>query len=127
MSTQRHENMNPVRLFSLLSDLRSERDEHPLEFNQVAYEYLLRFCEVNRSSLIDRIDKECLERPTPMLIRQMATLLLKKWVMERDYRYLNLLYKFRKNSYFSYFPKDELSRNLRIQLEQTLNREIKYE
>lgn len=127
MSTQQHENMNPVRLFSLLTDQRWELDASPVEFHDAAYEYLLRFCEVNRNALIDRIDKERSKQPTRVLIRRMAMLLLRKWDLDRDYRFLNLLYKFKAKRYLDHFPKDSSSRNLQTRLDQTLSRELNHD
>jgi hypothetical protein len=115
--------LNPSQLFSLLTDPAWAHDAVPASFFDVDYEYLLRFCEVNRNSLIDRIEKEGVSHPTPVLIYRICQLLLFKWDEERDYRFLNLLYKFRVKRYMDNFPNDAAGRELRSQLDHTLNQE----
>jgi hypothetical protein len=127
MSTISPDPMSPTRLFSLLTDPAWERDAAPVEFSDAAYEYLLRFCEVNRSGLIDRIEKERVGQPIPILIHRISQLLLVKWDEERDYRFLNLLCKFKTKRYLDYLPKVAASIALRIQLDQTLSRELHHD
>ena len=126
MSVSSPDAMTPSRLFSLLTDPAWSDGTTLVPFSDVAYEYLLRFCEVNRNSLIDRIEKEGVGLPTPVLIHRICQLLLNKWNGERDYRFLNLLYKFRTNCYMDNLPIDATGRALRVQLDQTLIRELRY-
>lgn len=118
------EAMNPSRLLSLLTDPAWSHDATLVPFSDAAYEYLLRFCEVNRNDLIDRIEKEGISEPTSVLIHRISYLLLDKWNTERDYRFLNLLYKFRAKRYLDQFSKDAPVSAMRIQLDQALNSEI---
>lgn len=127
MSVSSPDTMNPARLFSLLTGPAWAHDAAPVAFSDVAYEYLLRFCEVNRNGLIDRIEKEGVSHPTPVLIHRISQLLLDKWNGERDYRFLNLLYKFRAKRYLDHFPKDAAGAALRAQLDQTLSRELRHD
>lgn len=126
MSVSSPDAMNPSRLFSLLTDPAWSHDATLVAFSDLAYEYLLRFCEVNRNSLIDRIEKEGITVPTSVLINRICQLILDKWNGERDYRFLNLLFKFRAKRYLDKFPKNVAASTLRTQLEQTLNRELRY-
>jgi hypothetical protein len=111
----------------MLTDSAWTHDVAPEVFSGAASEYLLRFCEINRNVLIERIAKEGVGLPTPVLIQRICQLLLYKWNCERDYRFLNLLYKFRTNSYMGIFPNDAAGRALRAQLDQTLICELRYE
>lgn len=119
--------MNPSRLFSLLTDPAWEQGVSPVAFSDKAYEYLLRFCEVNRNGLIDRIEKEGVSHPTPVLINRINQLLLDKWERERDYRFFNLLCKFRAKRYLDNLPNDSVGSALRKQLDQTLRRVLGYD
>jgi hypothetical protein len=127
MSVSSPDAMYPSRLFSLLTDPAWSHDANLVAFSDLAYEYLLRFCEVNRNGLIDRIEKECVSHPTPVLMHRICQLLLDKWNGERDYRFLNLLYKFRTKRYLENLPKDAAGSALRAQIDQTLNRELRYD
>ena len=127
MSVSSPDAMNPSRLFSLLADPAWSHDATLVAVSDLAYEYLLRFCEVNRNSLIDRIEKERISVPTSVLIHRICKLLLDKWNGERDYRFLNLLYKFRAKRYLDQFPKDAAASALRAQLDQTLNWEVRHD
>lgn len=126
MSDSSTNNMSPSRLFSLLTAPAWTHDAALLEFSDEAYEYLLRFCEVNRNGLINRIEKLGVDHLTPVLIYRISQLLLDKWNRQRDYRFLNLLYKFRTKRYLDQFPKDAAARVLRAQVEQTLSREFRH-
>ncbi len=121
------EAMNPSQLFSLLTDPAWSHNASLVAFSDLAYEYLLRFCEVNRNSLIDRIEKEGISEPTSVLIYRICQLLFDKWNGERDYRFLNLLYKFRAKRYLDQFPKDAAASALRAQLDQTLSWELRHD
>lgn len=127
MSVSSPDAMNPSRLFSLLTDPAWSHDATLMAFSDLAYEYLLRFCEVNRNSLIDRIEKEGISEPTSVLIYRICQLLFDKWNGERDYRFLNLLYKFRAKRYLDQFPKDAAASELRAQLDQTLSWEVRHD
>ena len=127
MSVSSPDAMNPSRLFSLLTDPAWSHDATLVPFSAVAYEYLLRFCEVNRNRLIDRIEKEGIGEPTSVLIYRISQLLLSKWTGERDYRFLNLLYKFRAKRYLDQFPKGAAASALRAQLDQTLSWELRHD
>lgn len=127
MSVSPPDIMSPSRLFSLLTDPAWAHTFAPVTFSDMVYEYLLRFCEINRNGLIERIEKEEVSHPTPVLIHRICQLLLAKWDAERDYRFLNLLYKFRTKRYLDYFPKDVAGSALRAQINQTLNRELRYD
>ncbi|MBC3936342.1 hypothetical protein H8K47_13300 [Undibacterium sp. CY7W] len=127
MSVPLPDTMNPTRLFSLLTDPAWEHDAAVLAFSDGAYEYLLRFCEVNRNGLIERIEKAGVSFPTPILIHRISRLLLNKWDQEKDFRFLNLLYKFKKKRYLDHFPNDAASNALRVQLDQTLSRELSHD
>lgn len=119
--------MNPARLFALLAEPAWTRDTAPVDFSDAAYEYLLRFCEVNRNDLIKRIEKERCAQSTNLLIQRFSQLLLSKWEKERDYRFLNLLYKFRAKHYLDHFPKDSASATLRDRLDDILRRELHHD
>lgn len=127
MSATSPDRMNPTRLLSLLTDPAWAGSDSPLELSDEAYEYLLRFCEVNRHGLVERIEKERAVQPTPVLIYRISQLLLKKWDSERDYRFLNLLYKFKTKHYLEHFPKDVASAALRSRLDQALSRELHHD
>lgn len=127
MSVPSPNSMNATRLFSLLTDPAWAHNAASVEFSDAAYEYLLRFCEVNRNGLIDRIDKERVSHPTPILIHRISQLLMDKWDEEKDYRFLNLLYKFKTKRYLDHFPKDAASTALRAKLDQTLSRELRHD
>lgn len=127
MSVSSPDAMNPSRLFSLLTDPDWSHDATVVPFSDMAYEYLLRFCEVNRNDLIDRIEKEGIGEATSVLIYRISQLLLNKWTGERDYRFLNLLYKFRAKRYLDQFPKVAVASALRAQLDQTLSWELRHD
>lgn len=127
MSISSPDAMNPSRLFSLLTDPAWSHDAALVPFSDVAYEYLLRFCEVNRNGLLDRIEKEGISESKSVLLQRISQLLLDKWDGERDYRFLNLLYKFRAKSYLDQLPKDTADSTLRAQLDQTLNWELRHD
>jgi hypothetical protein len=116
--------MNPSRLFQLLTDPAWSHDATLVPFSALAHEYLLRFCEVNRNGLIDRIEKEGVSEPASVLIHRISQLLLNKWTGERDYRFLNLLFKFRAKRYLDQFPKSAAAIALRAQIDQTLRWEL---
>lgn len=117
--------MNPARLLALLTDQRWPLDVSPVALHDPAYEYLLRFCEVNRNALIERLDKEGVAVPTAVLLHRMTQLLLQKWDQERDYRFLNVLCKFKAKRYLDHFPKNSLSQGLKARVEQIISREFK--
>lgn len=121
------ETVNFSQLFSKLKDPSWSSDAKSLDFSEATYEYLLRFCEVNRNCLIDRIDKAGDRHQTPILIQRISQLLLDKWIRDTDYRMLNLLYKFRTNRYLDHFPKDAVSRDLRAKLDKTLHQELNHD
>jgi hypothetical protein len=124
MSATSPDRMNPQRLISLLTDPAWEGIDTPLDVSDTVTEYLLRFCEVNRHDLLDRIGRERADQPTPVLIYRISQLLLKKWDSERDYRFLNLLYKFKAKRYLDHFPKNAASATLRSSVEKALSQEL---
>lgn len=121
------ETMTPTRLLCLLMDSDWGRDGRLKVFSGVEYEYLLRFCEVNRNNLINRIEKEEISYPTSVLIYRICRLLIDKWTQEKDFRFLNLLYKFRTRGYFNNFPKNEDGYKLNTQIQLELNRVLSYD
>ena len=126
MSTLSQDFMNPSRLFSLLTDSDWLHEASLVSFSAEAYEYLLRFCEVNIHALVDRIEKEGVAVSSSVLIYRISRLLMEKWIKERDYRFLNLLYKFKAKHYLDEFPKDLIASAFRDQLDQALRLELRH-
>ena len=124
MNATSAEAMNATRLFSIFTDAAWVREQCTVELCDTACEYLLRFCEVNRGTLIRRIEKERTGLPAGLLLYRICRLLLQKWNKDKDYRFLNLLYKFETRRYLGKFPNDAVSVAFRAQLRQTLSREL---
>ena len=124
MSAPSPDTMNPSRLFSLLTDPAWSQDVALVPVSNEAYEYLLRFCEVNRNGLIARIEKEGISEPTSILIYRISQLLFNRWALERDYRFLNLLCKFRAKRYLDLLPRHMAASALRARLDKTLSWEF---
>ena len=116
--------MNSEELFRILVDLTPVEAGEDFEVTDEAYEYLIKFCEINRNRLIKRIKGEGVEISSPILFYRICLLLEKGWLGRGDYRSLNLLYKFRANGYFGGLGMDAKSIAFKIQLEETLAREL---
>ena len=127
MSEAPSDAMDAASLFSILSDVAWSRDELSIPLSDVESEYLLKFCEINRNTLIRRIEKERVGVPTPLIIYRICRLLFGKWHKDNDYRFLNVLYKFEARHYVDKLPNDAVSDTLRIELQQTLRRELSYD
>ena len=82
--------------------------------------------EINRRGLINRIERESKELPASVVLYRVCELLLYKWLDTRDYRFLNLLTKFKERRYFNFYQ--ETSRAKRcVEILQILQDEYHYE
>ncbi len=126
--------MNSTQLFALLTSESwlaphaLEEDGHaPAELGDAAFEYLLKFCELNRNRLVDRIDAERSGERTPTLIYRITRLLLARWEASKDFRFINTLFKFRAKKYFDKLPGDPASARLMARLNDTFSRVLKHD
>ena len=119
-------------LFSFLSDdLWAKSSIHDADKESIkarlglaGFEYLLRFCEVNRVALISRLKSEKCALSTDVLIARIFYLLILKWESSKDYRFLNTLSKYQAYRYQNYLPNDSAGIQLKNKLKEILRMEL---
>lgn len=128
-----HENVcNAKCLFNFLADdFWANSSFHGLDekFIEVrlgsgGFEYLLKFCEVNKSTLVTRLKHEKSGVPTELIIFRIYYLLILKWKSSKDYRFLNVLSKYHAFRYQNYLPNDSACIQLKNELKKILRREL---
>jgi hypothetical protein len=120
--------MNSKNLFSWLSEgdwTSADPARHALtRFTDSSFEYLLRFCEINRTDFIGRLNRGESELPVETIMYRVLLALHWKWCSDRDYRYLNIITKFMANKYTNYLPKGAASSALIGQLKSAMEQEL---
>ena len=86
--------MNASDLLAVFANHTWTESRFWMELTTSDYEYILKFCEINRNAIAERIEREKLSCPTPVVLFRIHNVILHKWKNDRDYRFLNLLCKF---------------------------------
>lgn len=123
--------MNAKRLFALLchetwkgADPGASLQRAIGNFNEPDFEYLLLFCEVNRSDFIGRLTKENSLVAVEDLLCRILMLVHYKWQLGRDYRFLNLLAKFQRHYFGRLSSRSPEGKALVEEINQTLKNEL---
>lgn len=118
--------MSTERLFTLLcqESWESAPQQAIRNFDESDFEYLLRFCEVNRADFISRLTREKSLIVVDDLLCRILLLLHYKWKRNRDYRFLNLLAKFRRHYFRCLRRSGSEGMTLAEELNQTLKNDL---
>lgn len=116
--------MDAEKLILSLTSTQSDYLSFSSNISESESEYFLRFCEINRNQLVDRVRRCAPEISKGSIVYRTLYLIFSRWEKLNDYRYLNVIFKFKRKGYFEFLTRNQEFIALRNKVERVLEKEL---